>query len=87
MKKTFKPSGNLPSSIFFAFLKQNKAYGSFKRNFSNSYYLHHGTFDLNNVNPSFYLVCAFTWSSTPEGKDYWSLLDDKWSLVVNLFNL
>lgn len=86
MKKTFKPSGNLSSSIFFTFLKQNKAYDLFMRNFSDPD-LSLGIVLFNYNYPSVYISTAFRWASTPEGADYWRLLDDKWNLVVSLFNL
>lgn len=85
MKKTFKPSGNLSSSIFFTFLKQNKAYDLFMRNFSNSD-LSLGIAVFNYDDPSSYISNAFCWAHTSEGADYWRLLDDKWNLVVSLFN-
>lgn len=85
MEKAFKPSQNLPLSVFFAFLKQNDAYDSFKRNFSDPD-LAHGIDDLTCARPSRYISCAFFWSSTPEGNMYWRLLDFKWYLVRDLFN-
>lgn len=86
MKKTFKPSGDLASSIFFTFLKQNNAYDLFMRNFSNPY-LAHGFVNLDCARPDAFISNSFRWASTPEGVAYWHLLDDKWNLVVSLFNL
>ena len=86
MKKTFKPFEKQSTSLFSTFLKQNGAYDSFKRNSSNPDFAH-GIVDLDCVSPDFYVAGAFYWASTPEGLDYWKLIDYKWNLVVDLFNL
>lgn len=86
MKKTFKPSKNQSAELFFIFLKQNKAYDAYMRNTSCPD-LVHGIVDLNFVSPGVYIANAFFWAATPEGLDYWKLIDYKWNLVVDLFNL
>ena len=95
MKKTFKPSEKqftskpsekLSKSLFFTFLKQNGAYDSFMRNSYNPGDAY-DIVDLDRLSPDFYVAGAFFWPSTPEGLDYWKLIDYKWNLVVDLFNL
>lgn len=85
MKKSPKFSNNPYLLLFCTFLKLNGAYSSFMRNFSelrpSPYYE-----PLESLTPEDYILSAFHWESTPEGGGYWNLLNDKWKLVLNLFN-
>lgn len=84
MSNFFKSSDNLALSLFCVFLKQNRVYSSFMRNLSKSSSVS-DIRDFDSFNPEDYVDGAFRWSSTPEGLDYWSFLDNKWRFVVNLF--
>lgn len=85
MKKFSKSPNNSALSLFCTFLKRNGAYSSFMRNSSElrpfPYYE-----PFENFTPDCYILSAFHWASTPEGAKYWDLLNDKWKLVLNLFN-
>jgi len=85
MKNSPKFPNTSTFSFFCTFLKQNGAYGSFMRNFSE-----HRRFpycvSFENCSPDCYLLYAFHWSSTPEGGKYWDILNDKWKLILNLLN-
>lgn len=84
MKKSSKSPVNQVSSLFCTFLKRNNAYDSFVRNSSDSRVF---PIDwLKDIIPECYILFAFRWASTPEGRKYWSLLNDKWKLALNLFN-
>lgn len=86
MGKFFKPSRDFNSLLFVNFLKSNGAYESFMRNSSES-----DSFSsialLKSFNPRHYIVSSFYWDYTPEGKDYWNRLDDKWRFLLSFFNL
>lgn len=86
MKKFFESRRNRALTLFAIFLMKQKAYGAFMRNFT-SLDSSISFDDLTFHRPRAYIIKAFNWTSTPEGADYWRFLDDKWSLVVSLFNL
>ena len=85
MKKSPKFPNNQAFSLFCTFLKRNDAYSSFMRNLSElRSFPYFKSFE--DCTPDCYLLFAFHWGSTPEGGKYWDLLNDKWKLVLNLFN-
>lgn len=85
MKKSFKFPDNPAFSLFCTFLRRNDAYGSFMRNFFEIRpFPYFGPFE--NYTPDSYLLSAFDWELTPEGGKYWDFLNDKWKLVLTLFN-
>lgn len=86
MKKFFESRRSRPLTLFAIFLMRNKAYGAFMRNFS-SLDSSISFDDLATRHPRTYIIDAFNWASTPEGADYWRYLEDRWCLVVSLFNL
>jgi hypothetical protein len=59
--------------LFFDFLQKHNALEAYKRAFKASIL---GS-DLRTVEyvP---LACSFIWHETPEGHEYWRLLDEKW---------
>lgn len=86
MKKSSRSFESLSLSLFITFLGRNDAYGSFLRNCSkNPSYPDISV--LKNLTPDSYVYGAFLWEKTPEGFDYWKLINDKWTLVLTLFNL
>lgn len=85
MEKSPKFPNNLAFSLFRVFLKRNDAYSSFMRNLFELQPFPYFR-SLEDHTPDCYILSAFHWGSTPEGEKYWDLLNDKWKLVLNLFN-
>lgn len=86
MKQQSNSFENLALDLFITFLGRNDAYGSFLRNCSKNPSYPDISF-LKNFTPDLYIFGAFFWDSTPEGKDYWQFINDKWNLVLSLFKL
>lgn len=59
--------------LFFDFLQKHNALEAYKRAFKAS--ILGSTFRNTNYVP---LGCSFAWADTPEGQEYWRLLDEKW---------
>lgn len=63
---------------FYAFLKDNNCLFEYLLNLSANHrtikQIHHC---------SSYISGAFPWNKTTEGLDFWSLLENKWQLIVN----
>lgn len=79
MAKATRPSFPTPTyEEFCQFLKENSAYTNFRKNykeftgktFSKDVYIK----DVNNEFP----INTFDWKKSPQGRDYWSSLDNKW---------
>lgn len=74
---------------FTRFLKKKNAYGRFRKHF-NSFY----SFDVGVSNIKFHSIqdflfemrmdtwigCAFNWSSTTEGNEFWYNLNNEWNI-------
>lgn len=86
MKNSFCSSEDLSLSLFTSFLTQNEAYDSYMRNCIKVNSPSCFSF-LKYLIPESYVHGAFLWENTPEGFDYWKLINDKWKLVLDLFNL
>ena len=58
--------------LFFNFLQENNALKAYKKAYKK--------FRSESVSPNEYtpLSVAFVWHGTPEGHEYWRLLDEKW---------
>lgn len=78
------------------FLKANRAYSKFKRNFveatntDNSDIISVTTSDTTDETTRLIdalTQCSFSWYSTPEGRNYWSNLAHKWHALVRHFKL
>lgn len=63
--------------LFNKFLRENKCKRKFYRNEKKSRLL--GDFIVYRTEESYYFYCAFTWSKTPEGRDYWEKIAEKWN--------
>lgn len=85
MKKLTKSSIDPAFLLFCTFLKRNNANKAFIRNISESR-IYSYIASLDDCSPDCYILYAFRWTSTPEGGKYWDRLNDKWRLVLNLFN-
>lgn len=59
--------------LFYDFLQKHNALEAYKRAFKASVL-------GSNLRTANYvpLGCSFTWADTPEGQEYWRLLDEKW---------
>lgn len=81
---------------FVRFLKENGAYNTFLSAIYKSKFYEHGSLspmklwkrvdDKASIMTRLraILVTSFTWSETPQGHDYWSMLDKKWADRLNL---
>lgn len=68
---------------FINFLKDNDAYSKFT---SNLKLRNNGDFNnfikSNKTNPVSWISLAFTWINTPEGEDFWLILNNNWQRFV-----
>ena len=60
--------------LLTGFLRRKGAYTKFKSNMKRVGISLH---DLSICPLAHSIACAFTWADTPEGRDYWSRLDDE----------
>ena len=72
-------------NMFIKFLYENKAYSNFMYNFAHAdkhwVFRHHYRKNFAHYYEEIvndYISDAFLWKHTPEGNDFWSVLDIKW---------
>ena len=61
--------------LFMRFLKEEKIYYPFRRNFKNKEVLEK---HLRNTFRKDIITCAFSWRNTIEGQDFWAVVSNKW---------
>lgn len=75
----------------YDFLRENKCLGSYIKNFKKnilesaglslrSYGIFNG---LKNRSPELAISCAFSWSDTEEGLEFWERIYYKWDIFLN----
>ena len=82
-----------PIEIFKNFLKENGAYNNYIININNSKIYHFSEIGINDENFNTvikkinnmldWIDIPFTWDKTPEGQNFWSILNDKWFKICN----
>lgn len=81
-----------PKQQFIHFLKQNNIYEQFMFNFNNrkklstnKFYQDNITFKhfIQHINIQDYIVLAFAWNNTKEGRDFWSETSIKWYRTIS----
>lgn len=71
-------------SEFKQFLKSRRAWSKWVRNKKSSINEHESEFFMRNAHqPNMFIAAAFTWEDTPEGDDFWSDLDDQWTIRMS----
>ena len=74
-----KKDNHIIERLFFAFLKKECAYNEYKINRINDL----APLKLSDLAPLNYMICAFDWSRTQQGFEYWSDKDKKWRHLLN----
>ena len=69
--------------LFIKFLKEKEIFVSFKKNYNVSESLNKY---LKTTHPSLYLGCAFGWSNTEEGFDFWEGTEVEWETLIEQQN-
>jgi hypothetical protein len=66
--------------LFIRFLKEEKVYHPFRRNFAKMPMYGHKSLEkyLRNVKKEGAIRNAFSWRNTQEGHDFWSIMSSKW---------
>lgn len=70
--------------ILFKFLEHHRAYSKFIRNRADDIHYSNGK-GLEVYKMIIY--CGFNWSSSPEGREYWSALSSKWEKITSDLNI
>ena len=65
--------------IFTHFLNDNNIAEDFLRNLNNA---NHFYLIAKNIQPFLFLTAAFIWENTPQGRNFWQHIDDKWITEV-----
>lgn len=76
--KFFNDEDDFLQKEFIKFLYREKVYGIFMHYMLNVGSRWLNTFRQENVQPFFYVVCAFEWIETKEGMDFWQAVNIKW---------